>query len=379
MRADTEHGEPMGVQQTRAPAATKGKPIEPMMLLKRLVAFMGAIPWVTLGAVGTGCGLALLYFYFRSIEFVPADIPAMLSASLFVGLLAAALCLYTAGSLFAPLWAYREAGLDDQTDSNRPSSLWTLQLVGVGAFLLFVGYRLWRDCKNDPEFVLVPGAVFVLIGGLGWAWYQIKQTAHQHPWWRRQLSAINVCFFGVFPFLALFSVLYPSQGADGWHVGVFVVAWLMVVLATSLLFHRMPLWGCALMLMFLMPLLMISLPGLQGRISYLPTVVAEMAGIRAKQVNELRVSKGTCHLIRSALTSASAAKPVNCSEDADWGTVHAQVLSNLGERWLIEVQLDGTQPKGRNGAVRITIPGEGVHTVRHMPALSTAQAGGCRT
>ncbi len=56
MRADTEHGEPMGVQQTRAPAATKGKPIEPMMLLKRLVAFMGAIPWVTLGAVGTGCG-----------------------------------------------------------------------------------------------------------------------------------------------------------------------------------------------------------------------------------------------------------------------------------------------------------------------------------
>lgn len=183
MRADTEHGEPMGVQQTRAPAATKGKPIEPMMLLKRLVAFMGALPWVTLGAVGTGCGLALLYFYFRSIEFLPADIPAMLSASLFVGLLAAALCLYTAGSLLAPLWAYREAGLDDQTDINRPSSLWTLQLVGVGAFLLFVGYRLWRDCKNDPEFVLVPGAVFVLIGGLGWAWYQIKQTAHQHPWW----------------------------------------------------------------------------------------------------------------------------------------------------------------------------------------------------
>lgn len=378
MDKDAEHVWPVATRQPPASTAVAEKPIEPMALLRRLVELMGAIPWVTLGAIGTGCGLSLLYFYFRSIEFVPADIPAMLGASLFVGLLATALYLYTAGSLLAPLWAYREAGLDDQTDSNRPSSLWTLQLVGAGAFLLFIGYRLWRDCKNHPEFTLIPGVVLVVIGGLGWGWYQIRQTTHQHPWWRRQLSALNVCFFGVFPFLALFAVLYPSQGADWWHLGLFVAVWLVVVLASSLLFHRIPLWGCALLVMVVTPLFVVSLPGLQGRISYLPTVAAEMAGIRAKQINELRVPEGTCRLIQSALTSTSSARPVNCKEGADWSTVHAQVLSNLGERWLIELQLDGSQPKGRNGAVRVTIPGEGVHTVRQIPAQSSEEAAGCR-
>lgn len=379
MPKDAERSEPVETQQTPTSEVVEEKRVEPMALLRRLVDLMGAIPWVTLGAIGTGCGLSLLYFYFRSIEFVPADIPAMLSASLFVGLLAAALCLYTTGSLLAPLWAYRDAGLDDQTDDRKPSSLWALQVMGVGAFLLFIGYRLWRDCKEHPEYVSIPGAAFLLIGGLAWAWYQNKPVQHRHPWWRRQLSAIGVCFFGVFPFFALFTVLYPLQGADWWHVGVFVVVWLVVVLATSLLFHKIPLWGCALLVMFVTPLFMVSLPGLQGRISYLPTVVAEMAGIRAKQVNELRVPESTCRLIQSALTSVAVAKPVSCNEDAVWGTVHAQVLSNLGERWLIEVQLDGPQPKGRNGAVRVTIPGEGVHTVRQMPAQSSEQAAGCRT
>lgn len=355
-------------------------PIQPTALLKRVVELMAAIPWVTLGAAGTGCGLSLLYFYFRSIDFVPADIPAMLSASLFVGLLAAALYLYTVGSLLVPLWAYREAGLDDQPNGNRPSSLWTLQVSGVGAFLLFVGFQLWRDCKPSPEYLLIPGALFILCGGLAWGRHQIKQTTHKHSFWKRQLSALGVCFFGVFPFLALFTLLFPSHGAGWWHLGVFVAVWLLVVLGTSLLFHKMPLWGCALLLMVVTPLFMVSLPGLQGRVSYLPTIVAEMAGVRAKQVSELRMPKSTCDLIRSALNASPTVKPVNCAEGAEWSTVHAMVLSNLGERWLIELQLDGPQPQGRNGVVRVTVPGDGIHTVRQIaPPPLTDRALGCPT
>ncbi len=356
------------------------KPIQPMDLLKRLLRYMGAIPWVTLGAIGTGCGVALLYFYFRSIDFVPADISAILSASLFVALLATAFYLYTVVSLLLPLWAYREAGLDDQNEVLRPSSLWALQVAGTGAFLLFVGYQMWRDCKPSAEYLVIPGTILLLVGGAGWLWYDRKRAGHQHPWWRRQLSALNVCFFGTFPFLALFSFLYPTQGADWGHLGVFVAVWLLVVLGSSTLFHKMPLWGCVLLVMVVTPLFMVSIPGVLGRASHLPAFVAEMAGIRATQVNELRVPANTCELIQGALGTAMSVTPVTCNEGGGWGTVHALVLSNLGDRWLIELPLAGSQPQGRNGAIRITIPDEGVHTVRQIAAPPAEEkAAGCRT
>lgn len=379
MLKEAEQGEAIAAQAPLAQQADS-ESIQPMALLKRFFEQLGAIPWVAFGAISTGLGVALLYFYFESIDFVPADIPAILSASLFVALLAAAFYLYTVGSLLLPLWAYREAGLDDQTEIRRPSSLWALQVAGTGAFLLFIGYQMWRDCKPSAEYLAIPGTVLLLVGGIGWLWYDRKRAGHQYPWWRRQLSAMNVCFFGTFPFLALFSLLYPMQGAGWEHLGVLVAVWLLVVLGSSTLFLKIPLWGCVLLVMVVTPLFMVPIPGMLGRASHLPELVAEMAGIRAKQANELRVPAKTCELIQSALGAAMSVEPVTCNEGGGWGSVHAQVLSNLGDRWLIELPLAGTQPQGRNGAIRITIPGEGVHTVRQIAVLPAAEnATGCRT
>lgn len=361
------------------PAKVVSEAVQPMALLKRFFEQLTAVPWVAFGAISTGLGVALLYFYFRSIDFVPADIPAILSASLFVAMLAAAFYLYTVGLLVLPLWAYREAGLDDQTDDRRPSSLWALQMAGTGAFLLFVAYQMWRDCKLSSEQVATPGVVLLLLGVAGWLWHDRKKQ-HRHPWWRRQLSALGVCFFGIFPFLALLSVLFPTQGVGWWHLGALVVVWVLVVFGTSTLFHKIPLWGCVLLVMVLTPLFMVSIPGVLGRASQLPNLVAEMAGIRAKQVNELRVPANTCELIQSALAAATSVKPVTCNSGGGWGTVHAQVLSNLGDRWLIELPTSTGSSQGRNGAVRITIPGEGAHVVRQITEpLAAEKAAGCRT
>lgn len=365
MHKESELGEANAGQAQLA--EKDGETIQPMELVKRLFEQMAAFPWVACGAIGTGFGVALLYFYFRSIDFIPADIPSLFGASLFVAMLAFALFVWVVASLIAPLWAYREADFDDPNGDGGVSGLWALQLLSAGAFLLFIGYRLWRDCKSSEEYVLIPGAILTLCGAVGWAVHEMKRTSHKHPLWKRQLRALGVCFFGVLPFIAFVSFLLPSKGSEWLHVGVFFGVWLLVVVGSSTFLHNIPLWGCALLVMVGAPIFMISITGLQGHSSALPTQIAQVAGIRSKNPDELRVPKSTCDLIQNALGSAQAVNPLICGEGA-WGTAHAQVLSNLGDRWFIELSLAGAAAQGSNGVLRLSIPGDGVQKVRRIAA-----------
>lgn len=82
---------------------------------------------------------------------------------------------------------------------------------------------------------------------------------------------------------------------------------------------------------------------------------------------ELRVPDGTCRLIQSAVSDLRPLKPIMCVTDA-WGSVHAQVLSNLGDRWLVELKLMESATQDGQGALRVTIPAEGVQIM--PPTLS---------
>lgn len=349
------------------------EPIDPVVLMKQVLRALAGVPWVALGAMGTGCGVALLVFYFRSIDFFPADIPAILSASILMAMLAVAFCVALAGSLLVPLWIYREAGLDDQTSTTRVSGFWSLQLLGVGSFILLIWYRFLLGCVPSTHYVFLFGAILASIGLVGWVVHEKKTSKPKHARWRRLLAAAGVCVLGVLPLLAVKSLLIPEQGVEGLHIGVAFAVWLLVIVGSSTWFSRIPLWGCALMLLFAAPLFLFSLPGLTGRPSALPTTVAELAGIRIKAPVELRVPSSTCKLIQSAVGSASTEKPLVC-EEGDWGTVHAQVLSNLGDRWWIELKLAGTAPEVRGGAIRLTIPGEGVQTLHQIAAPASKAA-----
>jgi hypothetical protein len=371
MHKESEQGEANAGQ---AQSAEKdGKPIQLMDLVRRLFRCMRAIPWVTFGAISTGCGVALLYFYFRSIDFVPADIPSILSASLFVAMLAFAFYMWVVLSLIAPLWGYVETGLHGQVLEKSAGSqfslsgLWALQFMGVGGFLIFLGYLLWRDCKPEAPYFLILGGALVLMGLVGWVVHEVKSAGEGAVWWMRLHHVAWVCLLSALPFFTLWLYLIPNRGTEWLHLGVFFVTWLLVVAGSSIFLHKIPVWASALIAVCAMPLLTISIPVLQGNPSLLPTLVAELAGIRSKKTDELRVPKSTCDLIQNALGSAQAVNPLTCGE-GEWGTVHAQVLSNLGDRWFIELSLAGAAAQGSNGVLRLSIPGDGVQKVRRIAA-----------
>lgn len=78
----------------------------------------------------------------------------------------------------------------------------------------------------------------------------------------------------------------------------------------------------------MLPALVFVIPHLLGRPAHFPATVAQMAGIRAAKVDELRVPTSTCQLIQSALGQRAAAQGVHC-DAGEWGTAHARVLSSL--------------------------------------------------
>lgn len=342
---------------------------DPKRLAGSLLRTLHDIPWVSLGAIGTGVGVALLYAYFRSIDFMPSDIPSILGASVFVALLALGFYLWVVLSLIGPVWAFRELGLPVASPQDRPASgferwsLPALQVLGVGLLLLYIGVRSSLGCEAIAPWFLVLGLALALLGSAAWGLSERATAGHRAAWWRRLLPALGVCCAGILPFLGLLALL-PSEGGTGWWSLVFVLLmWLLVVGATR--WEGIPVWAYALGVTALLPAVMFSLPSLLGHSAHFPATVAQMAGIRAAKVDELRVPDSTCRLIQSALGKRAAVQGVHCDTDG-WGTVHARVLSSFGPRWLIEVQTASPQqPPAPPERMRLTIPGEGVHLVRH--------------
>lgn len=355
-------------------------PPDPVELARLLLQQLAAFPWVGFGAIGSGFGVALLAFYFRSIDFVPPDIPSVLGASVFVAMLAFALSVWVVVSLVGPLWMYREMGLPPVVIADGPAApraaalgLPALQLLGVGLFLLlWIGVPAWRECRPYAGAIVWIGAALTLLGAAGWGWSEWKIQGMRPVWWKRLHRVLWVCVGGVLPVGALLALLWPGQGGDGWHLGLLAMLWLCVVMASAFL-GRFPVWACVLMATVSFPGVVMSLSVAMGKPSLFPTKVAEIAGIRSSNVIELRAPASTCLLLQSALGTARADKPLNC-DGSEWGSAHAQVLSNLGARWLIEIPLAGDQPQGRNGALQLTVPAEGLHITRQTPAATSSAA-----
>jgi hypothetical protein len=343
----------------------------PKELARLFLQQVAALPWVGFGAIGTGIGVALLYFYFESIDFVPADIPSILSASLLVAMLAFAFYMWVVASLIAPLWSYRHSKLqfathviDKSTGLSDALALPSLQFLGVGSLLLLAGVGLWLKCSSLADVLLMVGVGLALLGALGWAWSEYMAAGWRASWLGRLPAVAWVCFSSALPVSVLLVFLVPSQGAEWWHLGVVVVLWLGVVLG-SIFLDRIPVWGAAFVVTAMSPFITFLVPALLGLPFLFPIKVAELTGIRTEHPIELRVPKSTCDLIQSALDSRPGGRSVNCV-GGDWNKVHAQVLSNLGDRWLIELQPDGASLGGGKVPLRLTIPGDGVQRVSQI-------------
>lgn len=342
--------------------------VDPRQLAGSLLRKLADIPWMGLGAIGTGVGVALLYAYFRSIDFMPSDIPSILAASVFVALLALGFYLVVVLALVAPVWAYREFGLPIAAVLDRPTSprerwgLPALQVLGVGLFLLFVGVRSWFQCEAIAPWFLLAGGGLASVGAAAWVAIERATAGRRAAWWRRLTPALGVCFFSTLPFAVLVGLLPFGEGAGWWSLALVLLIWLMVVCGTR--WEGIPVWGYALLMTGMLPAVVFAVPYLLGHSGHFPATVAQMAGIRAVKADELRVPTSTCQLIQSALGGRSAVQGVHC-DAGDWGTAHARVLSSFGPRWLIEVQLSAAPGStSASERLRLTIPGEGVHLVR---------------
>ncbi len=345
-------------------------PGDPQAVAKRVLRMLKAIPWVGIGAIGTGLGVLLLVAYFKAIGFVPPDVPSIIGASVFVAMLAVVFSAMVVGGVVIPAWAYQEGQLPHPPGAGAQRipfahrlGLPALQVIGVGALISYLGVREWMRCGAYANWYLSIGVAFASVGTGIWVWLEFKRIAAPRPWLKRSGNAAWVALLGALPLGVLMLLLLPGQNIGWSHLIVVIFVW-GVVVATSALLDRFPVWGSALIATLCFPLVAFSLPALFGDASLYVRQVAEIAGIRSARPVELRVPVTTCRLIQSALASAEPRQPVDC-DHPEWGSAHAQVLSNLGARWLVEVPL-------REGALRLTIPADGVQHVYRTPSTQSA-------
>jgi hypothetical protein len=360
-----------------------GVPPEVLEVFARISRALKEIPWVSLGAISTGLGAATLYFYFRSIDYMPSDLAALIGASAAVAGLALVFLLWVVFSLVAPSWAYQSAGVFSA--DGRPKGpgepmrmdwwLLAFQMVGVGAFLLLVAHRMWSSCKSDAAILAIPGGVLLGFALAGWIYFEFRARRVLGHRINRTLHGAGIAFAGMFPFLAIFSVLNPSQGVAWLDLAGILGVWMVIAVVNAWFLGNLPIWAMVLVGTVSIPILAFSVPAAFGHASLFPTLVAELAGIRARTPGELRVPKATCDLIRSALNTGQGSSSVQCGVGGgEWGAVNAQVLSNLGERWLIKGAVDAGGIAGAGGDLRITIPGADVQTVRRVASKAEVAA-----
>ncbi len=352
-------------------------PIEPMVLVRRLLRQFRTIPWLGLSAIGTGLGVLLLVGYFKSIGFVPPDVTAILGASVFVAMLAVAFVALVVMSIVAPTWAYKDQRLSHVTasqDEHVPFrdrlGLPALQLVGVGALFLCLAALEWMRCSSYVYAYLLIGAVLVAIGLVIWIRLEIRLLAAPRAWRKRSISAVWVAAMSVPPLGGLMALLIPGQDIEWTHLIAMVVVWGLVVWSSAFL-DRVSVLASASAVCVLFPILAFSLPAMVGDISLFVRQIAEVTGIRLARPADMHMPVATCRLIEGALGSAEPAQPMNC-DHPEWGAAHAQVLSNLGNRWLIDVPLRGG---AQSGSLRLTIPADGVQIVYRSPPSRSS----CRT
>jgi len=354
-----------------------------LQMLNRVLAFLREFPWVAAGAICTGLGVLVLYVYFRSIEFLPPDLTSIIGAGLAIGLAALGYVIVVVLALMAPRWVYLESRLAATAVQDRFPGLLgkvnlvllSLQALGAGGFLGVLAYHLWADCSPVTAYLAVPASILLTVGTAGWVFVEFRNWHSAGEHLKRHASALQIAFFGTLPFFTLWLVLVPSGNVSWADVIVWFAVWGFFIVLLAWLPGDFSNGSTAFVIALLMPAVLISLPAVLGRPMAFPTEVAAKAGIRTPMIVELRVPGSACDLVRSAVTPAEANYSVECGGPGGWGSVRAQVLSNLGSRWWVELSpLKQDEPNPAVAVpIRLSIPAEGVQIVQKTGAVAKAR------
>lgn len=376
-------------QKTEEAVVPDGKEDKPLTAAEvtdhfgRILQFIRDLPWVGLGVLSTCFGGMVLYAYFRHIEYTPSDVTAVLGAGAAIAAVTMAYLVLATFSLAAPhvVYAFSDScrGVDWRRFRGRLKSanlfLIGSQLLGVGLLFAWFGWDAWSRCLRGVAYLFYPATLLVVVGGTLVVWAS---------WRRADLTMARVGSFGFLvvvssvPVFFLHGWFMPRLGVTEWDLLRWLLAWVGLLLLFGTLPDRLPVWALLLIPPFIMPLLFFSVPVLLKGDGYaFPKQVMELAGIRGAQPVELRVSTSTCELVAAAAADGKDQAGGTCPAAGGWGVVHAQVLSNLGSRWWIEVRQVGALQLDPGKTLRMTIPAESVQIVRRTPA-SAKPANACK-
>lgn len=339
---------------------------------RRALSFLGEIPWVALGVITTGIGASVMFVYFRSIAFTPPDLSAVVGAGAAIGVVLFVFLLFAVWAFAAPHWLFAVSGSLNQVAWRPwPGHTWReannfvmgAQVLGAGAFFAYLGWSLWVECKPGSIYGWVPAGVLLALGGTTVAhagWGRVRMT------WGFVSSLALLLLLGALSLLFLLGLLLPSSSASHWQAAIWLLSWLGMVGLLGSLPARMPAWAPFLIVLCVLPVLLVYVPAFGGNADAVPKRVMELAGIRSAKTVELRVPASTCELIADA---ARVTAP--CASPTGWSTVHAEVLSNLGSRWWIEVRQLGEQALPASETLRVSIPAAEVQIVQRQTAAQT--------
>ncbi|MBQ0921401.1 hypothetical protein KBW71_23435 [Hydrogenophaga aromaticivorans] len=366
------------------------QPADPLTLDKvartgnRALAFVRDFPWVGLGVLSTCLGVLILYAYFRSMGHVPADFAILLGAGVgiagvtFAYLLVVVLALILPHAVFTQMESLKAAPWRPWPGSLKDANnlLIGAQWLSVGLLFSYSAWGLWRDCVPGLAYVLTPAVVLVVAGG----------AIVAHAGWRRAVwrwtttgSFVQLLLLSSLPLLVLSDLLMPTGTTSEWDYLLWLLVWLTFIFVLGALPKEVPLWAVALVIPFLLPAALWLAPAMRGHGDLFPQRVMEMAGIRTTKAIELKVPQATCELIAAtALFGPTGQAVTPCGAGTPWVTVRAQVLSNLGTRWWIEVQQVGDLAVDPAEVLRMSIPADGAQLVQRRPATTPERRSQCK-
>lgn len=344
---------------------------------RRLFQTLKEIPWISLSAINTLFGVLILFLYFKSIDHFPSDFSSLISLGVAASLCAAMLVVASAIGLFVPATFYQQYLSDEKTSSSAVKKFFTdyelvlLQLGGVGWVLLTVAYSEYRDCHIISRWYLLFGGVLLALGVVT----LLRIVKHQGSWNRRLFRAymaVLIALLASVPFVVLFAFkdLFTFPSVDSSLL--LITFWVLLIVGNAVMATKLPGKAVVPAATFITALFLLIFSMVSNQAGLFPTMVATFIGIRVDGIQELRVSGKTCELIRAVL-GRSEQKENNPCINLGWGEVRARVLSNVGERWLIDVDADQMEKSKDKSGVRLTIYGNEVQIVR--PLLVRVESG----
>jgi hypothetical protein len=352
--------------------------------------FIKEFPLAAVGMLSTGVGVLVMYAYFQSIEYLPSEIGALFALGGLSFVTTAAFVTWIFIAFAAPMWVYQRElslpGIQSNQSISRRKVDWRyfgLQVGGAGLALVIASVHLLSVCITLSYLPLAFGLSLLAWGAVS-AWDLTIKTIDTFD---DKLQRLGVCVMvTVMAFVAvtvIINIVLVNSGPSILASIIIVGVWLVFILASAWFVIRGSALIWSILVLSFLPLLLVVVPGVLGNGYYLPNRVAELSGVRDRDVKLLLVNPSSCELIVSAVSMMDevvVSPPLRCNNARAWTPVYAQVLSTVGTRWLIQIygaSDDALGPRIEYASVRLTLPSDSVQRVQALPARKVV--GNCKS